>query len=319
MIVFNDHIKYLSLKESEIFELKKYGINYIGNECMDENDLIKYAENADIIFNQSGINITRRVITSLPRLKAIIRRGIGYDNIDVNAATEKGISVSNTPGFCVEEVSTHAVGLLLAFTRKVPKYHNEVMAGKWDGSDLYFGFKGMDSLFNEVIGLIGFGLIGTRIFEKLEPFKTKFLIYDPYVKVNKKKNLYQVSLEKLLKESKYIILCCSLTAETFHLIDREQFKLMRKDAVIINVGRGKLINEQVLIEFLKYKKIDGAAIDVFEKEPLGGKSPLFNLDNLILSPHNAGISDKSLNLASRMIIDEIIRISTGKKPAFKVN
>ena len=115
MIVFNDHIKYLSLKESEIFELKKYGINYIGNECMDENDLIKYAVNADIIFNQSGINITRRVITSLPRLKAIIRRGIGYDNIDVNAATEKGISVSNTPGFCVEEVSTHAVGLLLVY------------------------------------------------------------------------------------------------------------------------------------------------------------------------------------------------------------
>jgi len=319
MLVFNDQIEHANLTEKEIRELKKNRIDYTGKTCLTEKDLINYAHDADIILDQGQIKITRKAIESLPKLKAILRRGMGYDNVDIKAAAERGICVSNTPGFCTEEVSTQAVSLLLSFIRKIPMYHNDVMAGKWDGSKSTFGYEGMESLLDETVGIIGFGSIGTRVYEKLEPFKVNFLIFDPYVNINEKKNLKKVELEEVLSKAKYIILCCGLTKETFHMIDKEQFELLRIDTVIINVGRGKLINEEILVDYLKKKKIAGAAMDVFEKEPLGKKNPLFSLDNVILSPHNAGISCKSKELSFRMSVDEIIRIATGKAPACRVN
>ena len=319
LLVFNDQIEHANLRKEDIEELKRNGIEYTGKACLNEEDLIKYAQDADILFDQGQIKITRKAIENLPRLKAILRRGMGYDNVDIKAAAERGICVSNTPGFCTEEVSTQAVSLLLSYIRKIPMYHNDTMSGKWDGIESTFGYAGMESLLDEVIGIIGFGNIGTRVFEKLEPFKAKFLVFDPYIKVNEKDNLKQVLLGELLKESKYIILCCGLTNETFHMIDRKQFEMMRKDVLIVNVGRGKLINEEVLIEYLKNKKIDGAALDVFKQEPLGKESAFFGLDNVILSPHNAGISCKSQDLSFRMSIDEIIRVATGKAPECRVN
>lgn len=319
MLVFNDQTEHADMNEDEIRELKKSRIKYTGKSCRDEDDLIKYARNADIIIDQGQIKITGRSMDKLPHLKAIIRRGIGYDNVDIKAAADRGICVSNTPGFCTEEVSTQAVSLLLAYIRKIPWYHNQVAAGKWDGSQSTFGYDGMDSIYDEIIGIIGFGSIGKRIFEKLESFGARFMIFDPYVKVNEKKNLEQAGLDEILKNSKYLILCCGLTDETYHMIDRAQFELMRDDVLIVNVGRGKLINEGVLIEYLRNRKIKGAALDVFENEPLGEQSALLGLDNVILSPHNAGISCRSRDLSYRIIIDEIKRLAAGKVPACRVN
>src|SRR3972149_745531 len=142
MIVFNDTIEYGDLKKDDILKLKKKGIEYIGASCRNSDDIIKYAKDADILVDQSLIEISSKVLKNLPKLKAIIRRGIGYDNIDVIAAKEKGIYVCNTPDYCVEEVSTHAVSLLLAYIRKIPKYHIEIIAGNWDDRDPFFGYYG---------------------------------------------------------------------------------------------------------------------------------------------------------------------------------
>lgn len=317
IIVFNDNIIHTPIKEEDIKKLKKYNIDYIGKTCLTEDDFIKYAKDTNIIFNQGFAKITKKVIDNLPGLKAIIRRGIGYDNIDYITAAKKGISVSNTPGFCADEVSTHGIGLLLSFIRKISKGHNLVRSGNWE--KLGQEYEDLETLFGENIGIIGFGYVGKMIVKKLIPFGVNIYIYDPYVKIDKKYKIKKVDLNELLKESRYIFLVCPLTKETIDMLDEEQFKIMRKDAVIINIGRGKLINEEVLIKYLKNKKIKGAALDVYKQEPIQKNNPLLKLDNVIFTPHTGGVSNKSLKLSFKMCFDEIIRIAIGEKPLYRVN
>lgn len=317
-IVFNDDTQWAPIKKEEIERLKIFNIEYIGRNCLVEGDYIKYAKDADIIFNQGSHKITKKIIENLPKLKAIIRRGIGYDNIDIKTATEKCICVSNTPGFCVDEVSTHAIALLLSFVRNIPYWYNWIRKGEWQEDQLEACID-VDSILNENVGIIGFGNIGRMIADKLVPFKTNIYVYDPYVLVDKKCNVKKVKLDKLLKKSKYIILACPLTEETVNILDKEQFKLIRNDAVIINVGRGKLINEKVLIKYLKEKLIKGAALDVFKKEPVKKDNLLLQFDNVIVTPHNAASSPKSMKKSLNIAFDEIIRIVRGKSPICKVN
>lgn len=326
-IIFNDHITHAPIKKDEIQRLKEFNIKYIGRDCLSEEDFMKYAKDADIIFDQGQTRITRKVIEKLPKLKAILRRGIGYDNVDIEAAAKNGVCVSNTPGFCADEVSTHAVALLLSYIRKIPKWHNWIRDGKWEKSRID-PYEGLDSILGKKVGIIGFGNIGIKIYEKLIPFKPEFFVYNrsnPYMKLKaypELKDRYyfkKASIEELLRKSKYIILVCPLVKETIHLLDEDQFKVMRNDAVIINVGRGRLINEEVLIKYLYEKKIEGAALDVFEDEPIKSSNPLLKLNNVILSPHNAGVSPEAEELSFKMSFEEMIRIATGKKPTCKVN
>ena len=318
-IVFNDHITQGPIEKEHVELFKQYGIEYIGADCETEEDFFKYAKDADIIFDQGRTKITQRVIENLPKLKAILRRGIGFDNVDYKAAAKQGICVSNTPGFCADEVSTHAIALLLSFIRNIPIYHNLVKQGKWNtiGKD---GYANMESLWGENVGVVGFGNIGKLLAEKLSPFRVYMHVYDPYTQIDEKKyNVKKATLDEILKSCKYIILVCPLTEETTGMLDEKQFKLMRKDAVLINVGRGKLINEKVLIKYISEKKIAGAALDVFDEEPTSKDNPLLKYENVILSPHNAGISPKSTKLSLKMGFDEIIRIATGQAPTCRVN
>ena len=318
-IVFNDYISQAPMEKEHVELFKQYDIEYIGADCETEEDFLKYAKDADIIFDQGHIKITERVIENLPKLKAILRRGIGYDNVDYKTAAKLGICVSNTPGFCADEVSTHAIALLLSFIRNIPMYHNLVRQGKWNklGKD---GYANMESLWGESVGIVGFGNIGKMVAEKLSPFRVYMHVYDPYTQIDEKKyNVKKATLDEILKSCKYIILVCPLTKETTNMLDEEQFKLMRKDAVLINVSRGKLINEKVLIKCISEKKIAGASLDVFDEEPTPKGNPLLKYDNVVLSPHNAGISPKSKKLSLKMSFDEIIRIATGQAPTCRVN
>lgn len=318
-IVFNDYVSELPIEKEQVDLFKQYDIEYIGADCENDEDFFKYAKNADIIFDQGNTIITERVIKNLPKLKAILRRGIGYDNVDYKAAAKLDICVSNTPGFCADEVSTHAIALLLSFIRNIPLYNNLVKHGKWKklGKD---GYANLESLWGEKVGIVGFGNIGKMVAEKLIPFRVYIHVFDPYTEIDEKKySVKKTSLGEILKSCKYIILVCPLTKETTNMLDEEQFKLMSKDAVIINVGRGKLINEKVLIKYISEKKIAGAALDVFNEEPTPEHNPLLKYENVIVSPHNAGISPKSKELSLKMSFDEIIRIATGKVPMCRVN
>jgi len=308
---------YAQMREEDKKRLEEVGAEYIGKDCVSEEDFIANLKDVDIIYNAGHSPITKRVLKNLPRLKAIVRHGIGFDNIDIEAAREFDICVSNCPGFCIEEVSTHCISLLLAFLRKIPYLDSWIKKGKWGIEDIRN--EEIDSIMGEAIGIIGFGNIGKRIYEKINAFGPNIYIYDPFIKINKKFKVRQVKLEELLRESKYIILACTLTKENINLLDKEQFKIMRNDAVIINVSRGQLINEKVLIKYLSEKRIGGAALDVFECEPIRNNNPLLKLENVILTPHQAGISPKALSLVKKMMIDEIIRIIRGEKPKHRVN
>ncbi|MCL5073991.1 MAG: C-terminal binding protein [Actinobacteria bacterium] len=317
-IVFNSDVSLTPIREVDKKRLAAVNAKFIGNDCLTEEDFINYACDADIIYNGGHVFISKKVIKNLPKLKAIVRHGMGYDNIDIKAAKELGIVVSNCPGFCIEEVSTHCIALLLSFLRSIPYTNNWVKEGNWFLGN--FPQIGLDSIFNEIVGIIGFGNIGKRIYQKLLPFKPKIYIFDPYFNTNTGNYKFEsVSLIKLLKISKYIVLACSQTEKNYHMLDEKQFSYMRKDAVIINVARGKLINEKVLIKYLEENKIGGAALDVFENEPISPDSPLLKLNNVILTPHTAGTSPKALELVKKMVIDEIIRIIKGEKPLNQVN
>ncbi|MBM3706187.1 MAG: C-terminal binding protein, partial [Actinobacteria bacterium] len=293
IVVLNDDLREEPFAAEFVKKFKKCGIDYRVKTCKCEDDHIKYGQDADIIFNQGATKITRKIIENLPNLKVIIRRGAGYDNVDVEAAREKGIIVCNTPGFCAEEVATQAIALLLAFIRRIPYWHNWTRAGKWNKGEYSFmvepPFAGLDTLEGEDVGIVGFGFIGKNIYKKLIGFDVNFYVYDKYIKVDRSYNVKQVELEELLKNCRYIILCCPLTSETKYMIDDAQLKIMRNDAVIVNVGRGALINEAVLIKYLQEKKIAGAALDVFEETPVNKDSMLLKLDNVVISPHNGGM------------------------------
>ena len=303
-------------------KFKKCGIKYVVKTCKCEKDHIEYAKDVDIIFNQGSSKITREIIKNLPNLKAIIRRGVGYDNVDVEAARERGIIVCNTPGFCAEEVATQAIALLLAHLRRIPYWHNWTREGKWNKGEYSFTveppYGSLDTLEGENVGIIGFGYIGKNIYKKLLPFEANIYVYDKYLEIDKTYNVKQVDLEYLLKDCKYIILCCPLTKETKYLIDEEQLNIMRKDAVIVNVGRGALINEKVLIRYIVEKKIGGAALDVFEETPINKDSLLLKLDNVVISPHNGGMSPKSIRRSFEMAFEDIVRIATGKAPVCRI-
>jgi len=319
VIVFNDYIKQAPIEKEHIEMFREYDIEYIGADCENDEDFLKYAKDADIIFDQGHVKVSQKVIENLPKLKAILRRGIGYDNVDYVNAAKSNVCVSNTPGFCADEVSTHALALLLSFVRNIPLYHNLVKDGKWTNLGEQ-GYANMESVYGENAGIIGFGNIGKMIAEKLSPFRVHTYVYDPYTEIDEKKyNVKKASLNEICKLCKYIILVCPLTAETTNMIDEEQFKLMRKDAVIINVGRGKLINEKVMIKYLQDEKIAGAALDVFDQEPIQKDNPMLKMENVIFSPHNAGISPKSKAKSFNMGFEEIIRIATGQAPTCRVN
>lgn len=319
IIVFNDYIKQAPIKLEEIEEFKKYNIEYIGFDCENDDDFLKNAKDADIIFDQGHVRIGEKVMRNLSKLRNIIRRGMGYDNIDVKTATSLGITVSNTPGFCTDEVATHALALLLSFARKIVQSDRWVKESKWRNLGDYPGVE-YETLCNEEIGIIGFGNNGREIAKKLHTFNVNIMAYDPYI-INKNafKDIEFIELNELLKKSKYIILACMLTEKNINMLDDKEFKIMRKDAVIINIARGKLINEKILIKYLKEKKIAGAALDVFNDEPLPENSYLLKLNNVILTPHAAGESCKSTDLSLKLSFDEIIRITTNQKILNKVN
>jgi len=195
--------------------------------------------------------------------------------------------------------------------RNIPYWNNWVNLGKWKrGNDM---FSKVYTIKNKNVGIIGFGSIGKQIFKKIFPFGPIVYICDPFLKVRKELKINFVKLSDLLKKSDYIILACASTKENFHMLDETQFKIMKKGVSIINVARGPLINEAVLIKYLKKDKIAGVALDVLEREPIEENNPLLKMENVIITPHQAGYSPESFINLKKMVFDEIIRILRGEK------
>jgi D-3-phosphoglycerate dehydrogenase len=249
----------------------------------------------DAVMVRSETKITKEIIDSGKNLKVIGRAGVGVDNIDVDAATRKGIIVVNAPDGNTISAAEHTICLLLALSRNVVKGCVSLKEYKWDRSKL-IGFQ----LYDKVIGIIGLGRIGKMVAEYARGLKMQVIAYDPYVNENtvKQTGIKIVSLKELLSTSDYITVHVPLTSHTKYIISDKEFEMMKKTAMIINCARGGIINETALYKALKDNKILGAALDVFEKEPPTSNNPLVSLPNVIVTPHlGASTKEAQVNVS----------------------
>ncbi|MEK3916774.1 C-terminal binding protein [Paenibacillus sp. FSL H7-0331] len=302
--------------EEAVFQA--YGnIKLVVAQCQTEEEVIEVCRDADAMINQYA-PISRKVLEQLENCKVITRYGVGVDTIDLEAAREKGICVANVPDYCVDEVSDHALALLLSWTRKVTLANHSVKNGIWD-------FKVTQPIYRlrgQTIGLIGFGKIPQSLAEKVKPLGLRVIVADPYFtqEAAVEKGVELVSLRTLCKEADYISVHAPLTAATRGMIGEEQFSLMKKEAILINTSRGPIVNEQALIAALEKGIIAGAALDVVESEPIDSDNPLLRMEQVIITPHVAWYSEQSAaELRSKAAMGVVDVLVHGEYPKYLVN
>lgn len=283
----------------------------------DENELIARTRDADALV-VSFSPITRGVMSALEGLKVVVRTGVGYDVIDVPAATELGVIVVNIPDLWIREVANHALAMLLAWNRKIITLDRQVRAGVWSG-----GVPGerTGSLHGETVGIVGLGNIGSAFARRVAALDTKVIACDPYVDDRRFAALgvERVSLEAVAERSDYVSVHTLLNGETRHLIGEAFFRRMKPTALLINTSRGPVVDERALIRALEEKRLAGAALDVWEQEPVAADSPLLRMDNVIATPHAAYFSSPAVAAVPRRCGEEIVRVLTGQRPLNVVN
>jgi D-3-phosphoglycerate dehydrogenase / 2-oxoglutarate reductase len=299
-------------------ELDKAGARLFGVNAATEDEIISAAREADVIIT-IGARMSRRVIENLPRLLAIVRYGIGYDTVDVDAATDNHVLVVNIPDFCFEEVANHALALLLACAKKIVYFNNLVKQGRW--AEAKAAQSPMGSIHGETLGLVGCGNIGRTVARKSPCFNLRVLGYDPYVDktLAREAGIKLVDLPQLLRESDYVSLHPLLNQETRHMIGEKELNQMKRRAFLINTARGPVVDEKALIRALQDKRIAGAGLDVFEQEPIEPDNPLLKMDNVIVLPHSASYSDVSFIRLRTSVGQEAARLVSGKWPKNVVN
>ncbi len=258
---------------------------------------------------------TRRVIEGAPRLRVLSRAGVGYDAIDVEAATEHRVAVCTSVGSNDRTVADYAVMLMLALARNLIPGHTTLHRdGRFDRP------LGVD-FFGKTVGIVGTGMIGKQVAQRVRGFDCPILGYDVVqdAAFAEASGLRYVPLETLLRASDFVTVHLPLLAPTHHLIGAEQLALMRPSAFLVNTARGPLVDEQALSAALARRTIAGAALDVFEAEPLTADSPLRALDNVILTPHNAGGTQEATERSGEMAADSIVRVLQGQRPRACVN
>ena len=303
---------------------EKLGAQFLKAPCKTEDDIIQAAQEADIVVTAMQ-PYSRRVIEALPRLRHICVIGIGYEGVDVEAATERGVLVTNVPDYCLDEVSDHALALLLALSRKLVRIHQAVREGKWDSMEKphirYNIMPGTQRLRGQTLGLVGFGRIARTLAPKARALGLRLLAYDPYIppKVAAELGAELVDLERLLRESDFVSLHSAQTKENRKLLGRKQFQTMKPTAYLINTARGGLVDEEALVAALKEGLIAGVALDVTDPEPPRPDSPLFQMENVILTAHTAQFSDQAMADMRRKVEENIFAVLRGEWPPGLLN
>lgn len=280
-----DEAKKILYGNSEVIYTPKY---------ISSNNLKKLIkkQQTEVLIVRRG-NITREVIASSSALKAIIKHGTGFDNIDIVSATEYKIPVLITSKANLQSVAEHTVALIYALAKKLLLNNNEIKINHvWDSNRHQ-----SEELFQKCIGIVGVGRVGLKVIELISPLKMKVFAYDPFVS---EKDLPQgvirvKSLKDLLQQADIVSIHCTLNKDTYHLFGIEEFNIMKTTSYLINTSRGKIIDETALVNALKKGLISGGGIDVFEEEPPSFMNPIFKLNNIITTPHTAGPTKEALN------------------------
>ncbi len=279
------------------------------------DDILAVARDADGIL-VTYAKLPGDLLRQLTRCKAIGRFGLGVDNIDVPAARERGIVVTYVPDYCLQEVSDHAMALLLALARKIPFSNKLVQSGRWEMPAVV----PIRRLEGSVLGLVGFGNIPRAVAPKAKAFGLRVVTHDPYVPpdVLASAGVEGVSFDRLLEMSDFVSVHAPLLPTTRGLLNAQAFAKMKKGALVINTARGPLIDEQALLAALDSGHLGGAALDVVAVEPLAKDSPLLGRDNVILTPHTAFYSVEALNELQTKCASDVARVLSGEPPVYPV-
>jgi len=279
-------------------------------------EFIEQAADCVALLNTYAGPITADVMGKMPKCKIIARYGIGVDTIDLEAATAAGIIVTNNPTYCIEEVAEHTMALLLSAARKITFYDRQVRAGTWAVPP----GKPMFRLSGSTLGLVGFGNISRAVAMRAAAFGMKVLYSDPFVKQGQfDVPGTKVELNDLLKQSDYVSLHAPLMPQTKKMMNDETFGIMKPKAVLINCGRGPLIDTDALVRALDAKKIAGCAVDTTDPEPLPNPHPLRNRENVIINPHAAWYSEQAMVGLQEGAPNEVRRVLSGEWPINVVN
>ncbi len=278
-----------------------------------EDEVIRAAAEADGLIAQYA-PLTARVLHALPRLRIVAKYGVGYDTVDVAAATIDGIIVANVPDYCIEEVSDHAVALLLALWRGVAFYDRAVRGGTWNAE----AKKPMLRLAGRVLGIVGVGRIGSRVAQKALGLGMTVIGCDPYLTAWPA-GVRAVGLEELLSTADAVSLNLPLAAGTRHLIGEAALRQMKPSAYLVNTARGGVVDTAALTRALQEGWIAGAALDVTETEPLPAGSPLYVLPNALVTPHAAWYSRESVPELKRRAVGNVLAALRGERPRTPVN
>ncbi len=314
-------VVHIDAKESPL-ELERNAL--AGIECeivsvavASEGEIIEAVKNATVILNDHS-PVNRAMVDQLENCKLIIRYGHGYDTVDVDACTEAGIIVTNIAGSTSEEVSNHALTLLLASARELKRLDLATTSGRW--GEVY-SRSILNHIYGETVGIVGFGWIGRAMARKCKALGMTVLVNDPYVGDHLAVE-YQVDFVpkyELLERSDYVSLHVPHLDSTHHFIDSAALDLMKHSAYLVNTSRGPVVDEQALIAALKAGKIAGAGIDVYEQEPLSVDNPLLSMENVICTPHVAGSSEIGWEIIRRRAGEEAARVLLGRRPDVVVN
>jgi D-3-phosphoglycerate dehydrogenase len=302
--------------------LRDAGLDVIAAQCKSEDEVIDLGRDADGVLTQYA-PVQARAIAAFQRCRVIARYGTGVDIVDVDAATRRGIQVTNAPNsWCADEVADHAVALWLAAARKLKQYDRATQAGEWRWQT----GQPIGRLRGRVFGLLSFGSIARSIASKVKAFGVQLWAHDPFIddETIEKAGVRPVSMNELIEGSDYLIIQSPLTKETRGLMNEDNLRRMKRDAILVNTARGPIVPDRALHRALTEGWIAGAAVDDLEEEPAKVRdwrpdNPLFKLDNIIITPHAAYYSEESIYTVRRIAAEEVVRVLSGQPPKSPVN
>lgn len=273
--------------------------------------LAEDAAGADALIVDAGTEVTEEVLRSLDSLQVVGRSGIGVDNVDVETANDLGITVVNVPEYCLDEVSAHALAMLLSCARKLPQLDAAVENGEWDWASA----RPIRRLKGQTVGIVGFGKIGRSFAAKLRGLGVDVLVYDPYVSATDLAGfeVTRVDFDRLLAASDFVSVHTPLTDETRGMFDAAAFEAMRDHAILVNTARGPVVDEDALVTALEAGELGGAGLDVRDPEP-PEDDPLLAFENVVLSPHAGFYSEEARRELTRTVSEDVARVLRGEQP-----
>ena len=297
------------------------GFKLVAAQCKSEEELIAVAHDADAVICQYA-RVGEKTINAFTNCRQIARYGIGVDIVDVQAATRRNILVTNIPDYCVDEVGDHAMAMLLTLVRKLQTYDKASRAGiwRWQAAQPIHRMRG------SIMGFLAFGKIARAIAVRAKPFGVQMIAYDPYLATEDfaPYGVTPVSFDEIIERADYLMVQMPLTAKTRGIVGEAELKKMKPSSVLINTSRGPLVDNAALYQALKEGWISAAGIDDTVEEPAKKRdwkpdNPLFQLDNIIITPHSAYYSEESIEAARRCASEEVVRVLSGNRPLSPVN